>query len=50
MWADKDNSRTKKSEKLKKEQLMNDYINILLKKCEDHSVQMSWLKILQRKK
>ena len=41
MWADKDSSRTKKSDKLKKEQLMNDYINILLKKCKDHNVQMS---------
>lgn len=50
MWTDKQRQkwREKKSYNLKKKQVMNDYIDILLKKCKDYGGPITDIKELRR--
>ena len=46
VWTDKKKTtvKRKKSENLKKKQLMNSYIDILLKECKDHGGHITGIK------
>ena len=50
MWTDKQRQqwKEKKSENLKKKQLMKDYIDVLLKKCKDHGGPITDIKKLNK--